>query len=85
MEPFEIFSQGRDLERCGDLSWRDLLDKPEDLFDRESEVWVGVPVVPNVTDVPVSVVTELCFVSPCYSGRDFVEPRSFSFSKKRAH
>ena len=29
-EAFEIFSQGRDLESCGDLSWEDLLEKPED-------------------------------------------------------
>ena len=33
----------------------------------------------------MTVVTELCDVSPCYSDRDVVEPRSFSFSKKRAH
>ena len=42
------------------------MDKPEDLSDRESEVWVDVPVVPDVTDVtdvpmsPSSVITEFC-------------------------
>ena len=39
---------------------------------------MDVPVVPDVTDVPVSpssVVTEFC---------EFVEPQSFSFSKKRS-
>ena len=28
-----------------------LLDRTEDLSDRESELWVDVPVVPDVTDV----------------------------------
>ena len=67
METFDIFSQGRDLESCGDLSWRDLLDKPEDLSDRESEAWVNVPVVLDVIDVLVSLsseVTEFCDVFP---------------------
>ena len=30
LEAFEIFSQGRDLESCGDLSWEDLLEEFED-------------------------------------------------------
>ena len=45
-------------------------------------------VVPDVTDVPVSpssVVTEFCDVSSWCSDWEFVEPQSFSFSKKRAH
>ena len=47
-EAFDIFSQGEDLESCGGVSWRDLLENPDDLS-------------PAVTDVPVSsssVVTE---------------------------
>ena len=36
VKAFDIFSQGGDLESCGGLSWRDLLEKPEDLFDFES-------------------------------------------------
>ena len=47
-----------------------------------------VRVVLDVTDVlvsPSSVVTELCYVSPCCSDWDFLEPQSFSFSIKRAH
>ena len=42
----------------------------------------------DVIDVPVSpssVVTELCGVSPSGSDWEFVEPQSFSSSKKRAH
>ena len=42
METSEIFSQGGDLESCGDHTWEDHLDKSEDLSDRESEVWVDV-------------------------------------------
>ena len=44
VETFEIFSQEGEMESCGDFSGRNLLDKPEDLSDRESEVWVDVPV-----------------------------------------
>ena len=63
------------------------MDKPENLSDRESEAWVDVCVLPDVTDVlvsPSSVVTELCDVSPCCSDWEFVEPQSFSFSQKRS-
>ena len=69
VEAFEIFSQGRDLESCGYLSCEDLLDKPEDLSDRESEAWVVVLVVLDVTDVLVSpsVVTEFCDGVCCFS------------------
>ena len=87
MEAFEIESQGRDLQSCGGLSWEDLLDKTEDLSDRESEALVVVPEVLDVTDVPVSpssVVTEFCAGFSCCSDCDFVEPQSFAFSKKRA-
>ena len=59
------------------------MDKPEDLSDRESEAWVVVPVVLDVTDVPVSpssVVNEFCDGFSCCSDWDFVEPQSFSFS-----
>ena len=45
-------------------------------------------VVPDVTDVlvfPSFVITELCEVFHCRSDVEFVEPQSFSFSKKRAH
>ena len=83
MESFATFSQGRDLESCGDLSWEDLLDKSEDLSDRESEAWVVVPVMPDVTDVPVSpssVVTEFCDGFSCCLDWEFVEPQSFSSS-----
>ena len=78
--------KGRDLESCGDLSGEDLLDKLEDLSGRESEAWVVVLVVPDVTAVlvsPSSVVTESCDGLSCCSDWEFVEPQSFS--KKRAH
>ena len=42
---------------------------------REEEVLVS----------PSSVVTELCYASPCCSDWEFVEPQSLSLSKKRAH
>ena len=73
------------MESCGDVSWEDLLEEPEDLSDREPLSCELVRVVPDVIDVPVSpssVVTELCDVSPCCSDWEFVEPQSFSFSKK---
>ena len=73
VEAFEILCQERDLESCGDLSWKDFLDETEDLSDRESAV------------SPSSVVTEFCDGFSCCSDWDFVEPQSFSFSKKRAH
>ena len=88
VEAFEMFRQRGDLESCGDLSWADLLDKLEDLSDRESQARVFVPVVPDVTDVPVSpfsVVTEFCLSVFCCTEWEFVEPQSFSFSNKRAH
>ena len=64
------------------------MDKPEDLSDRESEAWVVVPLVPDVTDVPVSsssLVAEVCDGFSCCSDWEFVEPQSFSFSTKLAH
>ena len=71
------------MESCGDLSWEDLLDMPEDLSGRESEAWVVAPVMPDVTDVPVSassVVTEFCDGFSCCLDWGFVEPQSFSSS-----
>ena len=61
------------------------MDKPEDLSDRKSEVWVDVSMVLDVTDVPVSpssVVKEFCDGFSCCSDSEFVEPQSFSFSQK---
>ena len=72
----KMLVKGRDLESCGDLSWGDLLDEPQDLSNRESEAWADVQIVPEVTDVPVSL---------CCPDCEFVEPHSSSFSKKRAH
>ena len=80
MEGSQTISQGRDRESCGNLSWEDLLDKPEDLSDRESEAWVVVLVVLDVMDVLVSffsVVTEFCDGFSCCSDWEFVESHSF--------
>ena len=81
----QIFGQGRDLESCGDLSWEDPLEKFENWSDSELDARARVRMVLDVTDVlvfPSSVVTGLCDVSSCYSDWEFVEPPSFSFSKK---
>ena len=41
VEAFDIFSQGRDLESCGGLSWKDLLEKREGWSGLEPETrWV---------------------------------------------
>ena len=67
-----------------DLSGRNLLDEPEDLSDRESEVWVDVAVVADVTDVlflPSSVVAGFCDGFSCCSNREFEEPQSLFSSK----
>ena len=82
MEAFEFFSQGGDLESDEDLSWEDPLEEFESWSGCDLDSRARVRVVPDVTDVAVSlssVVTELCDVSPCYSDRDFVVPQSFSF------
>ena len=68
VEAFEIFSEGGDLESCGGPSWRDLLEKHEDLSDCEPDSCAHVRGVPDVTDGPVSpwsVVTVLCDVFSC--------------------
>ena len=65
----------------GKIRWRNLSWSGCEPDSRARVRWV-----PYVTDVPVcpsSVVTELCDVSSCCSNWDFVEPQSFSFSKKR--
>ena len=80
VEALENFSQGEDLESCGDVSWEHLLEEPEDLSDREPFSCELVRVVLDVIDV-----LELCDVSPCRSDVEFVGPQSFSFSQKRAH
>ena len=74
----------RDLESWVDFSWEDLLGKPEGLSDRELVSSGLVRVVPDVTDVPSSMVTEFCDVSSMCSDREFVEPQSFS-SPKNVH
>ena len=75
--PLKNFIKGGDLESCGGLSRRDLLDELEDVFDRESEVWVDALVALGVTDVPgspSSVVTEFCDGFSC-SDWELVEPQ----------
>ena len=59
-------------------------EKPGDWSEFESDSRVEVRVVSVVTDLS-SVVTEFCDGFSCCSDWEFVEPQSFSFSKKRAH
>ena len=84
MEAFDFSSRGEDLESCGDYLG-DLLDEPGGLSDCDSGTWTGVPVV---TDVLVSssssVVAEMCEDVSSDSDREFAEPQSFSFSRKRS-
>ena len=61
VEAFEIFSQGRDLESCGDVSWERLLEEPEDLSDCEpASCWL-VRAVPGGSDVIDVLVSPFCF------------------------
>ena len=88
MEAFEIFSQGEIWRVVVVFLGRTFLEKPEDMSDFEPDTRARVRVVPDVTDVPVSpssVVTEFCDGFSFCSDWEFVEPQSFSFSKKRAH
>ena len=83
MEIFEVFSQGGDLESCGNLYWRDLLEKHEDMPDWEPDLCHHVREVPDATDVPVSpssVANELCEVFSCCCDCEDVVPQFFSFS-----
>ena len=85
MKAFDIFSQKGDLERCGGLSWEDLLEKPEDLSDCEPETRVVVSVVPDVTGENVSPSSEVTEFRDGFwfcSGWQFVEPQSFFFLQK---
>ena len=82
----KIFWSGGDLESDEDLSWEDPLDDFKCWSGCEPDSRARVRKVPDVNDVlvsPSSVVTELCDVSSCCSDWEFVEPQSFSFSKKR--
>ena len=54
VKAFDIFSQGRDLESCGDFSWEHFLEESEDLSGREPVSCELVRVVPDVIDVLVS-------------------------------
>ena len=88
VEGFEIFSKGRDLERCGGFSWEDFLEEHEDLSDCELDSCAHVRVVLDVIDVLISlssVVTEFFEVFSCCFDWEDVVPQSSSFSKKRAH
>ena len=81
MEAFDIFSQGSDLESCGDLSEEDLLDKPDYLSDRESEALL---VVPDVTDVLLwslsfVMVSLVALIGTLWNRSLFLVPRSVHF------
>ena len=67
MEAFEIFSQERDLDSCGDVSLEDPLEKHKDMSKCELDSCAHVRVVLDVIDVfsPSSVVIEFCEASCC--------------------
>ena len=54
MEAFEIFGSREDLESCGDLSQKDPLEDFENWSDFEPDSCARGHVVPDVTDVLVS-------------------------------
>ena len=54
MEAFEIFGSREDLESCGDLSQKDPLEDFENWSDCEPDSCARGHVVPDVTDVLVS-------------------------------
>ena len=75
------------MESCGGVSWGNLFENPNDLSGCELETRTDVSVVLVVIDVLVSpsfVVIECCEDVSLDSDWDFVEPQSFSFSKKRS-
>ena len=86
--PLKSLVKGRDVWRVVVICLGvDSLEKHEDLSDYESDSCAHVRVVPEVTDVLVSlssVVTEFCEVSACCSDWEDVVPQSFSFCKMRA-
>ena len=87
VEAFDIFGQEGGVESCGDVSWEDVLDNPEDLSDYEPDSCAHDRVVPDVwllccvVFLPVARIGNLCnrspFLSPCtlwyrYAERDEV-------------
>ena len=75
-------------ESCGGLSWGICWRSLRTCLIFEPDIRMEVPVVPDVIDVlvsPSSLVAEFCNGLSRCSDWDFVEPQSFSFSKKRAH
>ena len=86
LRPLTFLVKGR-ICRVAVFLGGDLWDDPGDFSDCDPQTWTGVPAVPVVTDVPVSpssAVTEICEGFSPHSDREFVEPQSSSFSKKRS-
>ena len=82
-EAFDIFSHGRDAECCGN-SWCDLAGDYCGFSDCGSVALSGVVVVTDVPVSPSSAVAVMSEASLSDSDWEFVEPQSFSFSKKRS-
>ena len=76
-EAFDIVSQKELSESCRN-SWGDLWDESCGLSDCDSVTWTGVLVSPS------SAVAVMCEGVSSDSDWEFVEPQSFSFSKKRS-
>ena len=83
LRSWTLFSQGEDSECCGN-SWGDLWDGSCGLSGCDSVTWTRLPVVNDVLVSPSSAVSEVCEGVSLDSDREFVEPQSSSFSKKRS-
>ena len=82
-DAFDIFSQGRDSESCGN-SWGGLWDDSCGLSDCGSMTLSGVLVVTDVHVSPPSAVAVMSEVLLSDSDREIVEPQSFSFFTMRS-
>ena len=63
---------------------RDFWDESGGLSDCDSGTWTGLLVVTDVRVSPSSAVAEICEDVSSDSDWEFVEPQSFSCSKKRS-
>ena len=82
-EAFHIFCQEEDLESFGN-SWGDHWDESCGLSDSDSVTWTGLLVVTDVLVSSFTAVADMCEGVFLDSDWEFVEPQSFSFSKKRS-
>ena len=80
-EASDIFSQGEDLESCGN-SWSDFWDESCGLSDCDSVTWTRLIVVNDVFVSPSSAMGDMCEGVSLDSDGEVVEPQSFFFHPK---